>query len=248
VSHVLILGGTTEAVALAEALAEQRPDLKTVTSLAGVTRDPVTGPGTIRRGGFGGAEGLAVYLRDEAIDVLVDATHPFAATMAEHAAQAAAAADVPRIKLVRPPWSRTDHDTWIEVDDAGQAADAVAHLDPGSVLLTLGRRDLAPFVALEGIRFTVRMIEPPGEPLPFADARLLLARGPFTIEDEMALMRDHSIDMLVTKASGGEATEAKIVAARRLRLPVVMLRRPATPPGPTADSVEAVLAWVDQRL
>ena len=246
--HVLILGGTGEALALARSLAEQRPDLAVTTSLAGVTETPVQPPGRVRSGGFGGAAGLAAWLGDEAVDLLVDATHPFAATMARHAAEAAALAGVPRLKLVRAMWPQRHGDRWIMVPDAAAAARALADLGARRVFLTLGVRDLDAFAGMTGTAFTLRMIAPPPEPLPLADAVLLLARGPFDGAAEEALMREHRFDALVTKASGGAATQGKIDAARVLGLPVVMIARPPLPPGERAADVAGALAWIGERL
>jgi len=246
--RLLILGGTGEAVALAGDLAARRPDLHVVTSLAGATRAPVRPAGAVRIGGFGGSEGLATYLRSEAIDALVDATHPFAATMAQHAALAAARTGTPRLKLLRPMWPRLPDDRWIEVDDATGAAAALVGLGVRRVLLTLGGRDLGAFAGLDGIAFVVRLIEPPAEPLPLGRAELLLARGPFDEAAERALMADRAIEALVTKAAGGEATAAKLAAARALALPVVMIRRPPPPAGETAPDVATARRWVDARL
>lgn len=245
--HVLILGGTGEALALARVLAEAMPDLAVTTSLAGVTAGPVVPPGRVRTGGFGGAEGLAAWLRDEAVDALVDATHPFAATMAGHAAAAAAATGVSRLKLVRPMWTRRDGDRWVMVGDAAEAAAALARLQARRVFLTLGARDLGAFAGLRDIAFTVRMIEPPAEPLPLAQAELILARGPYDAAGEEALLRARAIDAVVSKASGGAATLGKIDAARALALPVVMIARPPLPPGGSVDDVDAALAWIAQR-
>ncbi len=246
--HVLILGGTGEALALARLLAERRPDLSVTTSLAGVTGDPVLPPGGLRRGGFGGAGGLAAWLAEARVDLLVDATHPFAATMAGHAAAAALSARVPRLKLLRAMWPRQAGDRWIPVRDAAAAASALAGLGARRVFLTLGTRELTAFAGLTDTAFTVRMIEPPAEPLPLADCALLLARGPYDAEAEMALMREHGFDALVTKASGGTATAGKINAARALSLPVVMIARPPLPPGETAGDAETAFAWIDARL
>ncbi|MBC6441027.1 MAG: cobalt-precorrin-6A reductase [Rhodospirillales bacterium] len=240
--RILILGGTTEAVALAERLISERLDIDVVTSLAGVTRAPGQVPGTVRRGGFGGVEGLADYLRAERFAALIDATHPFASVMASHAADAASQAVVPRIKLVRPMWQETADDRWIAVRDAPDAARALGDLAPSAAFVTLGRRDLDAFSDLRGIRLLVRMIEPPDAPLPHGD--LLLDRGPFTAEGETTLLRENGIGALVTKASGGAANEAKILSARSLGLPVVMVARPAMPEGQVAGSVEEVMAWL----
>ncbi len=245
-TRLLILGGTSEAVALAQRLHSDRPDIDVTTSLAGVTSEPVTGPGAVRRGGFGGATGLEQYVRDQAIDVLVDATHPFAAVMAVHARDAAARTGVPRIKMVRPLWPLHDDDRWIDVESADGAATEIARRGDQRVLLTLGRRDLAAFAGLTGIRFIVRMIEPPLPPLSLPNADVVLARGPFSIDDELALLKDERIDTLVTKASGGEATHAKIIGARELGIPVIMLRRPPVPDGPVTPDIDGVIAWIDE--
>ena len=246
--HVLILGGTGEAVALAQALAGSRPELAVTTSLAGATSAPVRPPGHLRTGGFGGADGLAAWLAEARVDALVDATHPFAATMAGHAAGAAATVGIPRLKLVRPMWQRRDGDRWIGVADAAAAAGALATLAARRVFLTLGSRDLQAFAGLKGTTFTVRMIEPPAEPLPLVRADLILARGPFGEAGEGALMASRRIDAVVAKASGGEATRGKIDAARALGLPVVMIARPPLPQGPVATDVAAAMAWIDETL
>lgn len=246
--HVLILGGTGEAVALARLLADRRPDIAVTTSLAGVTGDPVLPPGGVRRGGFGGAGGLAAWIAEARVDLLVDATHPFAATMAGHAVAAACSAGVPRLKLLRPMWPRQAGDRWIPAGDAAAAATALATLGARRVFLTLGTRELEAFAGLAGTDFTVRMIEPPADPLPLARCTLLLARGPYDAGAEEALMRKHRVDTLVTKASGGAATRGKIDAARALALPVVMIARPPLPPGETVGDAGAALAWITARL
>ena len=246
--HVLILGGTGEALALARALALHRPDLAVTTSLAGATSTPVQPPGAVRIGGFGGSEGLGDWLHQAEVAAVVDATHPFAATMAGHAAAACTACGIPRLKLVRPMWQRRDGDRWIAVADAAAAAQALVTLGARRVFLTLGTRELRAFAGLDSMVFTVRMIEAPAEPLPLARADLILARGPFGEREEYALIAGRRIDAVVAKASGGDATRGKIDAARALGLPVVMIARPQMPPGPTVDEPAAVLAWLSQRL
>jgi len=235
---VLILGGTAEAVRLAEACAAL-PQLEIVTSLAGRTRAPRAPPGEIRIGGFGGVEGLARYLRSRAIGRVVDATHPFAARIGRNAAQACLAAAVPRLRLLRPPWRQEPGDRWLEVDSLAEAARRL----PASarVFLSVGRSELAAFAGLPQW-FLVRTIEPAERCL--AQAHWLAERGPFRLEDELALLRAHAIDVVVTKGSGGEATYAKLAAARALGLPVIMVRRPPPPPGAVVDSVAAALAWL----
>ncbi|MDY7102109.1 MAG: cobalt-precorrin-6A reductase [Actinomycetota bacterium] len=237
---VLVLGGTAEARGLADALGA-RPGTEVVVSLAGHTSAPVDHAGARRVGGFGGVDGLARFLADERIDALVDATHPFAATMAANAAAAVGRCPVPRLRLVRPPWAPVDGDRWIDADDLAGAAAVVRDLGAVRVLLTVGRLELGAFAGIDRVRFVVRSIEPPG-PLPF-EADVVLGRGPFTVADELDLLRSRGIDALVTKNSGGD--DAKLVAARELGLPVVMVRRPPMVAGESVPDVEAALRWLD---
>jgi len=239
--RVLVLGGTTEAAELAQACAA-RADLELITSLAGRTRAPRALPGRVRSGGFGGTDGLARFLSAEAIDAVVDASHPFATQIGAHAEAASRGLGVPRVRLLRPPWQRCPGDRWHEVADPAEAAALVPSLGRRA-LLTVGHGELAAFAGLDDVWFLVRTIEPPSRsPLP--RALWLQARGPFREEEEIALMRAHAIDVLVTKASGGDATYAKLAAARRLGLAVVMVRRPPPPPGPVVTSVAEVLDWL----
>lgn len=242
-TRVLILGGTAEAATLARAL-EGWPGLRVITSLAGRTRNPGSLPGEMRTGGFGGVGGLVRYLREEAIDVLIDATHPFAEKMGNHATLAAERASIPRLRLVRPPWQKQTGDRWIEVADAAAAAETLPGL-ARRVFLTSGHRDLDAFAGFDAIWFLIRTIEPVAGPLP-RQALCLTARGPFDEASECALLEKHQIDALVTKASGGRATYAKIAAAQRLGLPVIMIQRPPQPVGPFAHDTEATLTWLRQ--
>ncbi|MGW0148480.1 cobalt-precorrin-6A reductase [Streptomyces sp. NPDC003333] len=230
--HILVLGGTTEARELAAALTAHA-GVRVTTSLAGRVSRPGAVAGDVRVGGFGGAEGLAAWLRAEHVDTVVDATHPFAASITANAVRAAHTTGVPAVVLRRPGWRPEPGDRW---HDAASLADAAALL-PGlgrRVLLTTGRLGLAAFAHLDGLRFIVRCVEPPEPPMP-AHTDVLLARGPFTVPGETDLLRDHRVDVLVTKDSGGSATAPKLTAARRLGVPVVVVRRPALP-----DGVEAV--------
>ena len=246
--QLLILGGTGEARMLAEqAVSEFGTRLRVVTSLAGRTAEPVPLAGEVRRGGFGGITGLTTYLRSTGVDMLIDATHPFAAQISHHAVEAAAAAAIPRLVLARPPWQRQPGDTWIEVDDAA-AALAATLPSIRRIWLTVGRGDLAVFSGRPDLWFLVRRVDPPEEPLPLANYGLLLGRGPFAIADERRVLAEHRIEALIARASGGGATEAKLVAAREAGLPVIMIRRPAAPPGPQADSPAAALAWLRERI
>jgi len=240
--QVLVLGGTGEARALAAALLAEGVDV--LSSLAGRTADPVLPEGPVRVGGFGGAEGLADWLAEHRPRAVVDATHPFAAQITASAATAAAQHGTPLLRLQRPGWTPGPGDTWRHVDSSTAAADAVAGY--ASVFLTTGRQGIAAFAALPG-RVLVRSVDPPDEPLP-AGATLLLDRGPFSVADELALMREHAVDVVVTKDSGGQMTEAKLLAARELGIPVVLIRRPPLPAGVrTVATVAEALEWVLAR-
>jgi precorrin-6A/cobalt-precorrin-6A reductase len=237
--RVLILGGTGEARRLAESLVAD--DVEVVSSLAGRVADPVLPPGEVRIGGFGGAAGLAAWLQATSVAAVVDATHPFAAAMTASAAGAARHTGTPLLRLQRPGWAPGPGDDWRWVDSPAEAADAVAGF--GSVFLTTGRQDLAAFAALTG-RCLVRSVDPPAPPLP-ERTTVVLARGPFTVEEELALMRQHEVDVVVTKDSGGAMTAAKLAAARELGRPVVLVRRPPLPTGlAVVGTVEEALAWV----
>ncbi|MEV5935953.1 cobalt-precorrin-6A reductase [Streptomyces sp. NPDC093250] len=242
-THVLLLGGTTEARELAAALTA-RPGTRVTTSLAGRVSRPGPVAGEVRVGGFGGAEGLAAWLREQRVDAVVDATHPFAETITAHAARAATATGVPLVVLRRPGWQPGPGDRWHPVPSLEAAADLLPRLGP-RVFLSTGRLGLAAFAHLTELRFVVRSVEPPEPPVP-AHTRILQARGPFTVADETALLRDHGIDVLVTKDSGGAATSAKLTAARALALPVVVIRRPPLPQGITpVDDVRTALRMLD---
>ena len=246
--RLLILGGTAEGRALAEA-AEARfgPSLTVISALAGRTRAPVLPAGKVRIGGFGGAEGLAAHLQDEGIGLLIDATHPFATRISAQARDAATRAGTERLVFVRPSWHPVPGDRWI---DAATVDDAAAAIPAGAerVFLTVGARSLAPFSGRPDLWFLVRLVDEPAEPIPLARHRLICARGPFAEADERALLEAHGIDCLVTRASGGDATAAKLAAARALGLPVVMVRRPPPPSGDHAASLEDALAWIEARL
>lgn len=242
-AHALVLGGTAEARELAAALAA-RPGVRVTTSLAGRVSRPGALDGDVRVGGFGGAEGLARWLRTERVDALVDATHPFASGITANAVEAARAVGVPAVVLRRPGWQAGPGDRWHSTNSLAEAADLLPSLGH-RVFLTTGRLGLAAFAPLCELHFLVRSVEPPEPPLP-RHTEVLLARGPFTVEDETALLREHAIDVLVTKDSGGAATSAKLTAARALAVPVVVVRRPPLPEGVVpAAGVAEVLAWLD---
>ncbi|MDT0391541.1 cobalt-precorrin-6A reductase [Streptomyces dubilierae] len=230
-SHVLILGGTAEARALATALCA-RPGVRVTTSLAGRVARPGAVDGDVRVGGFGGAEGLAEWLRREGVAALVDATHPFAESITANAARAAARTGVPAVVLRRPGWRPGPGDRWHPVPSLDAAAELLPRVGRRA-FLTTGRLGLAAFAHLTALHFVVRSVDPPEPPLP-PDTHVLLARGPFTVAGETALLREHRVDVLVTKDSGGAATAAKLTAARDLKVPVVVVGRPPLPEGVTA--------------
>lgn len=242
--RILILGGTGEARALAAALSG-RPGLDVVSSLAGRVRDPALPVGEVRIGGFGGVDGLVDYLRRERVDVVVDATHPFAATITRNAVEATATVGVPLVVLRRPAWPVEPG--WIRVPDIVAAASQVAGLPPGCVFLTTGRRDLAAFAHDDGHHYLVRAVEPPDGTMP-PHLTVLLDRGPYTVDGEARLMLEHGVTALVTKNSGGDLTVAKLVAARERGIPLVVVDRPTLPSGPPVlETVDAVLSWLEAR-
>ena len=222
---VLILGGTGEGAALARRLARDCPEAQVITSFAGRVRGLPDLPGRIRVGGFGGVEGLIDFLRAEGITRVVDATHPFAVTISAHARAACRALGLPLQRLERPMWQKRPGDRWHWADDTAMAARIVPRLGR-RVLLTVGAGEIAAFAKAGGPIYVVRLIDAPIKRLPLRRSLVLLGRGPFTLADEIALMRHFRIDLIVCKASGGAATEAKIAAARRLGVPVLMIRRP----------------------
>jgi precorrin-6A/cobalt-precorrin-6A reductase len=244
--RLLILGGTTEATEIGRALAgDARIDAEI--SLAGRTQRPVPQPLPSRIGGFGGAEGLARHLMEQRVDALIDATHPFAARMTANAVAAAQATGTPLLVVLRPAWTPCADDRWTIVADMAGAAEALG-TQPRRVLLTVGQKDLRPFRDAPQHAYVIRSVDaPPAEALP-PDVQVIAARGPFAEADERALLAARRIEVIVTKNSGGAATEAKLAAARALGLPVVMVQRPPAPPVATVANVADVLAWVHELL
>lgn len=239
---VLILGGTAEARRLAAEL-DALPGVSVISSLAGRTSTPLLPPGRVRIGGFGGAAGLAAFVRESGVDAIVDATHPFAAVISASAATAGAGTGVPLLALRRPGWTAVDGDDWHRVTSVAAAAEALPALGRRA-LLTTGRQTLAAFAALDEVWFLVRAVEPPDPPVP-ARTTVLLDRGPFTLDGERALLREHRIDVVVTKDSGSPAVTAKLDAARSLRVPVLIVDRPAPASGvPSVATVREAVAWV----
>jgi precorrin-6A/cobalt-precorrin-6A reductase len=242
--RLLILGGTGEAAALAHATLARFGDVISVTTaLAGRTRNPGPVPGNVRIGGFGGPAGLGAYLVEHRIDRLIDATHPFAAEISRAARLAAERTGVKRLLLLRPRWPRHPLDRWIEVDSIEAAASLVGRIGR-CALLTVGAGTAAAFARAEGVRFVVRLIDPPRDELPLRQYHIVCGRGPFSLQHERLLLWQYGVDVLVCKASGGAATEAKLIAAREAGIPVIMVRRPPHEPGEAVDSIEAALDWL----
>ena len=240
---ILILGGTAEARKLAAAL--HTAGVAVTSSLAGRVRRPRLPPGSVRVGGFGGPEALALWLEEHGVAAVVDATHPFAERISASAAAACPHAGVPLLRLERPGWSEHPSDRWRWVDDLDAAAAAIPSLG-ARVLLTTGRQGLPAFAGVEDAWFLVRCVEEPDPPLP-PSHRLLLDRGPYTLDGELALIDEHRIDLVVTKDSGGAHTAAKLDAARQRRLPVIVVRRPPRTGAATVPRVADALAWAAER-
>jgi precorrin-6A/cobalt-precorrin-6A reductase len=245
-ARILILGGTTEARQLAGRLAE-RADLDVTLSLAGRTVSAAPQPVPVRVGGFGGSAGLADYLVRERVDVLIDATHPYAAIISANAVAAARQSRVPLVALRRPPWTAVAGDRWIEVDNIDAAVQALG-LTPRRVFVTLGRNELAPLCAAPQHFYLIRSVDPVDPPLQLPQARYVTGRGPFGESTDRALMAEHRIDEVIAKNSGGAATYGKIAAARALGIAVVMVRRPPTLDGPRVETVEEALTRLNHAL
>lgn len=212
-------------------------------SLAGRVSDPKLPPLPVRIGGFGGAAGLAAWMRAEGVTHLIDATHPFAAEISRNAAAAAAMTGLPFVALTRPPWRAGPGDDWTGVASVEAAADALSG-PPRRVMLAIGRTKLAAFAGQPQHHYLLRFVDPPAGPLPFPQAEVVVDRGPFTPEGDEALMRAHRIEMVVAKNSGGTGASAKLAAARALGLPVLMIARPEAPARDEVARPEAVLDWL----
>jgi precorrin-6A/cobalt-precorrin-6A reductase len=236
--RVLLLGGTAEARSLAKTL---HPQVDIISSLAGRVPDPALPVGPVRIGGFGGPDGLRRWLRDERIDAVVDATHPFAATMTAHAAAVCGQMRTPHLVLARPPWDPGDATV---VTSDSEAAKTVARQGYSRVFLTTGRSGVNAFADSDAW-FLIRAVTAPDTAGLPRRHQVLLSRGPYRYDDELALLREHRIDALITKNSGGDMTRAKLDAAAALNVPVVMIQRPPLPAGVTAvGSVQEAAKWV----
>jgi precorrin-6A/cobalt-precorrin-6A reductase len=244
--RVLILGGTTEASELARLLAAD-PRFEATVSLAGRTANPRMQPVRARIGGFGGADGLAAWLRQDATRAVIDATHPYADQISSNAVTACAQLAIPLASIARPAWEPQPGDKWLPVENAEAAADALGP-KPRRVFLTLGRLELGSFANAPHHHYIARTIDPPGDVALPPDLRLLIGRGPFDPEAETALLKRENIDVIVSKNSGGLATYGKIEAARCLGIPVVMIARPHKPQGHAVENAAAAMTWLEQQL
>ena len=240
-ANLLILGGTAEASALAKRVAETK--MSAVYSYAGRVAHPDAQPLPVRIGGFGGFDGLSDYLRREEITHVIDATHPFANRISRNAIAACASVDLPLIALVRASWTAADGDRWTHVADmqsAVQATDKPAE----RVFLAIGRQEVAGFAAMPQHSYLLRFVDKPDKPPPLPDHHVLVARGPFDLAEDLALLKEHRIDLVVSKNAGGTGARAKIDAARKLGLPVLMIDRPALPKRHEVATVDAVMDWL----
>lgn len=238
VTSILLIGGTQEAVQLNTALAK-RPDVRLITSLAGRTTSPAALQGEVVTGGFGGADGLSRFLTKQKIDCVIDASHPFAAAITHTAYTVCKDQGIDFRRYQRPAWEPTVEDRWIVAGDMTAAADRLDGF--ARIFLTVGRQELAAFEHIENRFFLVRSIETGEFAPPHSEVRFIRARGPFTIAREIALLQDWKIDLLIAKNSGGNATYAKIEAARRLNIPVLMIDRPERPDCHSYSSLDVLL-------
>jgi precorrin-6A/cobalt-precorrin-6A reductase len=239
--RVLILGGTTEASALAKLLAGD-PRFEATLSFAGRTAAPQAQPIATRVGGFGGADGLANYIKEQAIEAVIDATHPYAPHISANAVVACKRVGAPLATLIRPAWKPEAGDKWQTAPTAVAAALAIGK-EPRRVFLALGRQELHFFAAIAQHHYVVRLIDQPVGARP-PKLVLLQQRGPFDFDAELRLLKERKIDVIVSRNSGGSATYAKIEAARMLRLPVIMITRPVKPAGHIVRTAEEAMAWL----
>jgi precorrin-6A/cobalt-precorrin-6A reductase len=241
--NILLLGGTTEAGWMAQALSDA--GLRSLYSYAGRTETPVVQPIPVRVGGFGGIDGLIDFLQTERVTHVIDATHPFAAGMSGNAVAACREMNLPLIALERPPWVAQPGDNWTHVPDVAAAVAALPEI-PTRVFLAIGRQNLAPF-AVKPHHYLLRLVDaPPSAPLP--DATILIARGPFGVAGDTALLHSNRISHIVAKNAGGQGAVAKLTAARTLRIPVILIERPVIPPRAVVATIDEVMNWLHADL
>ncbi|SDO05594.1 cobalt-precorrin-6A reductase [Vreelandella arcis] len=241
---ILILGGTSEASALASAVAKR--GLPAIFSYAGRVATPKPQPLPTRIGGFGGVSGLAAFVARERITHIVDATHPFAAQMSTNVLAAAAQCGVKAIALTRPAWRPVNGDQWQSVANIDEAVSALAG-PPQRILLAIGRMHLAAFAAQPQHHYLLRLVDRPASPPPLPDVSTAIDRGPFTLEGDLALLETQRIQRIVCKNAGGEGAASKLTAARTLNLPIVMIERPALPPRHEVHCIDDVFSWLSDH-
>jgi len=243
-TRLLLLAGTGEARQLAGRLAG-RPGLSVTASLAGTTREPADLPVPMRVGGFGGRAGFEAFLDAEGIEVVIDATHPFAHRISARTAEVCRDRGLAYLQLLRPEWRPGPGDRWTFITREDEAA---VHVPPGAtVFLATGRQSLPDFANLAGRDLICRQIDPPDAPFPFGNGRYLVGRPPFSVEDEKRLFTELGVDVLIVKNAGGAASRTKLDAARALGIPVVMIRRPPQPEAARVATVDEALAWLENR-
>ena len=239
---LLILGGTTEATALAIAVHEA--GIAATFSYAGRVARPKRQPLPTRIGGFGGVDGLVNYIRENGITHVVDATHPFAAQMSMNAVAACGQTGTQLIALTRPKWQPETGDNWTHMPDINAAVAALSGPSK-NVMLAIGRMHLDAFAPQPQHRYLLRLVDAPDGEVPLPNRHIVVDQGPFSVENDIALMREHGVELIVSKNAGGTGARAKIDAARALNLPIIMIDRPAIPARPEVGSLAQVLAWLD---
>ncbi len=244
---ILILGGTSEASEIAELLVKLLGHDSVITSLAGSTISPKPLCGIVRNGGFGGVSGLTQYIIEEEVSLVIDATHPFAERISKNAAEACLKNKVPRTCLHRPPWKKKNGDKWHEVKSLAGALETLPYKGK-RVFLSLGSRAVNHFSNISDIWFLVRVVDQPILPLDLNDYQIVCKRGPFKVSEEKQLLEDHQIDLMVTRNSGGSGAYAKIVAARELKIPVIIIKRPLSPVSEVVSSINEVYKWLGDQL
>ena len=246
--RLLILGGTAEARKLAGLVVDSfAGEVEAVTSLVERLEPMPEFPGRIRTGGLKDIQALVDYLRQEAVDMVIDATHPFAEVISANAYAACLRAEVPRLMLIRPPWRLPPASRWVEVDDLTGAAEVLPRLSRRA-FLTIGREGIEAFSGVTGVWFLVRLARQPFSPLPLADYTLVTGRPPLTLADESQLLTEHRIDTLVCRQSGGKATEAKIIAASKEGVRIILIQRPTLEPGEIVETAEEALHWLRSKV
>ena len=243
----LILGGTLEASEIARTLVSNFDDNSVITSLAGSTNNPKPLSGKIRKGGFGGPEGLIEFVYKEKISAVIDATHPFALNISKNAIYACNKAKVPHICLRRSPWNQKPGDIWYEVSELREAVNILRNMGK-RVFLSLGPRAVSHFSGVQGVWFLIRVVDPPKSPLLLSDYEIIFGRGPFKVSEEINLFQKYEVDLLITRNSGGTGAYAKIVAARQLDIPVIIIQAPYSIDMPVVNSPEEVYKWINDQL